>query len=87
MLKFDINNAELKESNEIFLKVLDKHTPRKQKYIKANNSKYIAKAFRKLFLRERTSESTIAYNQQRNICISLLRKTKRDYFANLDTKL
>ena len=42
---------------------------------------------RNKFLRERTKESKIAYNKQRNICVSLLRKTKRDYFANLDTKI
>ena len=40
-----------------------------------------------IFERERTNESKIAYNKQRNICVSLLRKTKRDYFANLDTKI
>ena len=39
------------------------------------------------FLRERTKEYNIAYNKQRNISVSLLRKTKRDYFANLDTKI
>ena len=97
LLKIDINNAELKEFNEIFLKVLDKHAPRKQKYIRANNSNYITKALRKeimhrsrlrnKFLRERTKESKVAYNKQRNICVSLLRKSKRDYFANLDTKI
>ena len=80
----------------IFFKVLDKHAPRKQKYIRANNSNYITKALRKeimnrsrlrnKFLRERTKESKAAYNKQRNICLSLLRKTKREYFANLDTK-
>ena len=37
--------------------------------------------------RERTKESKIAYNKQRNTWVSLLRITKRDYFANLDTKL
>ena len=42
---------------------------------------------RNKFLRERTKESNIFYNKQRNICVSLLRKTKRDYFANLDTKI
>ena len=31
LMKIDINNAELKEFNEFFLKVLDKHAPRKQK--------------------------------------------------------
>ena len=40
-----------------------------------------------LWERERTKESKIAYNKQRNTCVSLLRITKRDYFANLDTKL
>ena len=42
---------------------------------------------RNKFLRERTNESRIAFNIQRNIYVSLLRKTKRDYFANLDTKI
>ena len=42
---------------------------------------------RNKFLRERTNESKITYNKKRNICVSLLRKTKRDYFANLDTKI
>ena len=96
-MKIDINNAELKEFNEIFLKVLNKHAPRKQKYIRATNSNYITKALRKeimhrsrlgsKFLRERKNESAIACNKQRNICVSLLRKTKRDYFANLDTEI
>ena len=42
---------------------------------------------RNKFLRERTKESKVAYNKQQNICVSLLRKSKRDYFANLDTKI
>ena len=42
--------------------------------------------FRNKFLRERTDESKTAYKKQRNICVSLLLKTKRDYFANQDTK-
>ena len=74
-------NRALKEFDETFLKVLDKHAPRKQKYIRANNSNYIRKAvqkeimhrsrFRNKFLRERTKESNIAYNKQRNISVSL----------------
>ena len=42
--------------------------------------------FRNKFLREGTDESKTAYKKQRNICVSLLLKTKRDYFANQDTK-
>ena len=86
-MKIDINNADLKEFNNIFLEVLDKHAPRIQKYIRANNSNFITKALRKEIMhrsrlrntflreRERTNESKIAYNRQRNICVSLLRKT------------
>ena len=46
-MKIDINKGELKEFNEFFLKVLDKHASRKQKYIRANNSSYITKALQK----------------------------------------
>ena len=35
---------------------------------------------RNKFLRERTNESKFSSNKQRNICVSLLRKTKRDYW-------
>ena len=90
-MKIDINNAELKSLTKFFLKVLEEHAPRKEKHVRANNSNYITKALQKeimhrsrlrnKFLRERANESKIAYNKQRNICVSLLRKTKRDYFA------
>ena len=55
LLKIDINNAELKEFKDIFLKVLDKHTPRKLKYIRANNSIEIMQRsrLRNIFLREK----------------------------------
>ena len=33
LLKIDLNNAELSEFTEIFLSILDKHAPRKQKFI------------------------------------------------------
>ena len=42
---------------------------------------------RNKFLRERTKESKTAYNEQRNTYLSLLRKTKRGYFTNLNTKI
>ena len=80
--------------NKTFLKVLDKHA---QKYIRASNSNYTIKALQKeimhrsrlrnKFLKERTNESKIVYNKQQSICVSLLRKTKRDYFAYLGTKI
>ena len=67
-MKIDINNAELKEFNEFFLKVLDKHAPRKQKYITANNSNFITKAFRKEIMhRSRLRNKFLREREQMNL--------------------
>ena len=41
---------------------------------------------RKLYLKDKTETSRIAYIKQRNYCVSLLRKTKKYNYANLDEK-
>ena len=38
------------------------------------------------FLKNRTEENEILYNRQRNYCASLLRKSKRRYYENLNIK-
>ena len=38
------------------------------------------------FLRNRTEENKILYNRQRNYCGSLLQKSKRRYYKNLNVK-
>ena len=38
------------------------------------------------FLRNRTEENKILYNRQRNYCVSLLRKSKRRYYENVNIK-
>ena len=43
--------------------------------------------FRNRFLKEKTEKSESLYNKQRNICVGLLRKTKRNYYAQLDNKI
>ena len=42
---------------------------------------------RKKYLRERTNEAKSLFNKQRNLCVSILRKNKRDYFGNLNNKI
>ena len=42
--------------------------------------------FRNRILKENTEVSKSLYNKQRNICLSLLRKTKRNYYVQLDNK-
>ena len=41
---------------------------------------------RKRVLKSRSLEDKAAYNKKRNYCVSLVRKTKTDYYNNLDHK-
>ena len=41
---------------------------------------------RNKFLKQKTTESRSAYNKQRNVCVSILRKAEKSYFENLDIK-
>ena len=43
--------------------------------------------FRNKYLKEKTEESKSLYNKQRNICVSLLCKTKRKRYVQLDNKI
>ena len=53
-----------------------------------NISKEIMKRTRlwSQLLKNRTDENKIKYSKQRNYCISLLRKTRTQYYSNLDEK-
>ena len=75
---------------------LDKVAPLKQKHIRSNHSPFLNKEIlkaimnktrlRNKFLRSRSTKDRSAYNQQINFCLSLVRKTKKDYYNNLDHK-
>ena len=41
---------------------------------------------RKKFLKSRSESDKKAFNKQRNKCVSLLRKTKKAYYSNLNVK-
>ena len=68
----------------------------KKKYIRGNNKPFMAKELsksimertrlRNKFLKIPTIENKLAYTKQRNFCVSLLRKVKREYFANINEK-
>ena len=39
---------------------------------------------RNKFLKNRSESDRVCYNKQQNFCVSLLRKTKKDYYGNLN---
>ena len=96
-MKFDITNAPLSKFNGTVLSVLDKHAPKKMKYIRSNNFNFMTKELRKAimnrsklrnkFLQTRNEEIKRRFNLQRNFCVRLLRKTKRRYFGKLDHRV
>ena len=68
----------------------------KQKHIRANNGRFVTKELRKEimkrtrlrnnFLKKKDDFLKALYNKQRNICVSQVRKSKREYYENLDVK-
>ena len=95
LAKIDLNNAELAEFHNEFLSVFNKHNPVKYIHIRANNSSYMTKSIRKeimfrsrprnKFFKTKTEESK--HNKQGNLCVTLLRKAKRNYFSELDNRI
>ena len=78
------------------LKVINKHSPCKEKYMQGNQrpfmnnhvSKKIMKRsqLRNKFLKTRNDAAKFHYNKQRNFCVSLIQKEKTKYFTNLNIK-
>ena len=84
---FSNNDDGFQRFCDISLDALNKHTPRK-KYARGNQmpffNKELSKAImtwtklRNIFLQNRSEENRIRFTKQRNFCVSLLRKKKRD---------
>ena len=87
-LEFDLFKAVLNEA-------IQKHTPIKQRYVRANQAPFINKTINKnVMKRSRLRKKKFitksgierkAYNEQRNLCGSLLRRKKKNFFNNIST--
>ena len=70
-------------------KILDNHAPLKKNYVRGNRSPFMNKSLskaimvrtrlRNIFLKNRSEENKINFNKQRNLCATLLGKSKREY--------
>ena len=80
----------------ISLELLNRLAPSKKKTLRNNQSSYITKEVRKAimtrsrlrnkFLKTKSQECKQAYNNQRNLCVTMVRKRKKNYFNNLNVK-
>ena len=90
------NSVRLNELLSIDMDTLDRYAPCKQKYTRGNHLPFLNKTiskeimkrnrFRNQFIKNRTDENKSRYIKQRNYCVSLLRKTKTQYYSNLREK-
>ena len=81
---------------DTFNETLNKHAPLKTKAIRYNNRTFMTKALRKgimtrsrlrnKFNLKRNQSNWEKYKKQRNFCTSLLKKSKQNFFRNLNIK-
>ena len=86
----------LKKFIDICMKSLDKVSLRKKKYSRGNKMSFMNKLLsrahmkrtrlRNCYSKNRSEQNRLSYVKQCNYCVSLLRKTKKDYYANLNVK-
>ena len=74
--------------------VLNKHAPLKKKYLRANDSSFMAKHLRQMimnrsrgknaYIKNKTGENWGRYRKLRNECVKLTKKVKIEYFRNIN---
>ena len=76
--------------------ILQKHSPSKKRYVRAKQAPFIDKNINKHMKRSRLCNNFlstksyidhIAYNTQRNLCVSLIRQVKKQFLSNLNTNV
>ena len=92
----DINKLTYDNFESVFLEELNKHAPMKEKYVRANNAPFMTKALSKAimtrsrlrnnYLKNPNNTNKSNYNRQRNFCVNLLRRVKKEYYNNLNPK-
>ena len=83
--------------NTIFNEVLDLHAPKKQKVARGNNAPFMNKTLSKAFMtrarlrnkyyKNTSQENKLSYTKQKNFCTNLLKREKKKYYNDLDTKI
>ena len=90
------SSTSYKVFQNIFQQTLNKHAPIKTKILRANNAPYMNKELHKAimtrsrlknkYLKNPSDGNHALYRKQRNVCVTLLRKAKKEYFSQLNVK-
>ena len=82
---------------ETFSNLLNKHAPMKEKFIRGNNAPFMNKTLSKAFMQRArlknrynknpTELNHLHFKKQRNYCVNLLKRVKKEYYTNLDLSI
>ena len=88
--------TEYSNFQNIFIQVLNNHAPAKKKILLFSDNSFMTKTLRKaimhrsrlknIYVRKRNDKNWESYKKQSNFCVDILRKTKPEYFKNLNFK-
>ena len=95
-----MSRCPLNQSYKFFMdncfETLNEQATKKKKYLRGNNMPFMTKELskaimhrsklRKKYLKQKNAFNKRKYNEQRNYCVSLLRRNKKKYFNNLNEK-
>ena len=93
---FSNNDNGLEKFCKTTMDTLNLFAPMKKKYARGNQMPFMTKdlsnkimirsRLRNKYLNDKSEENRLLYTQQRNKCVSLLRKAKTNYYGNLNEK-
>ena len=89
-------NVNYKSITENFLEAIDKHAPLKKKLVRGNQAPFMNRDFQKAiytrtrlknkYWRDPSRENELAYKKQRNLCVSIRRKSITNYLNKFTDK-
>ena len=89
------NDLEFDRLKIAFDEAIQRHAPIKKRYVRANQAPFINKKINKEIIKRSRLRNKLlntksdidrkVYNKQRNLCVSLIRSEKKNFFSNIDT--
>ena len=88
----NMQSDDLAQFTNISKMILEKKAPLKERYVRYNQVKFMNKNLQKAIMnrsrllnkKEKTEPTRSGYKRQRNFCVKLLRKTKKEFHNNLN---
>ena len=92
----NVQSDDLARFTNISKMILEKKVPLKERYVRYNQAKFMNKILQKAVMnrsrllngyrKEKTEATRSPYKRQRNFCVKLLTRTKKEFYNNLNVK-